>query len=104
MCSSLRGLLSDTGAVSWAGRSCLAVLSQHVKGCRYGVLDAVLAASLPSPANLVGTCSSDSLQKVEKSELPAGSCNNCCQEHPSRGKIDGFCLFVVFISVGRGKQ
>jgi len=31
---------------------------------------------------------------VVKSELPAGSFNNHCQEHPGGGKIDGFCLFL----------
>lgn len=57
-------------------------------------LHTVLAASSPTPAKLTGTCGCDSLQTAVKSELPAGSCNNCCQEHPSRGKRDGFCLFV----------
>lgn len=104
MCSSLHGLLFDIGDVSWAVRSCLAVLSQCVKGCTYGVLYTSLAASFPIPANLIGTCGCDSLQKAVKSELPAGSYNNCCREHPSRGKIDGFCLVCIFISVGRGKQ
>lgn len=54
----------------------------------------VLAASFLTPANLTGTCGCDSLQTAVKSELPAGSCNNCCQEHPSRGKRYVFCLFV----------
>lgn len=57
-------------------------------------LHTVLAASSLTPAHLTGTCGCDSLQTAVKSELPAGSCNNCCQEHPSRGKRDGFCLFV----------
>lgn len=54
----------------------------------------VLAASFLTPANLTGTCGCDSLQTAVMSELPAGSCNNCCQEHPSRGKRYVFRLFV----------
>lgn len=50
--------------------------------------------SFPTPTNLIGTCGSDNLQEVVKSELPAGSFNNHCQEHPGGGKIDGFCLFI----------
>lgn len=70
------------------------MLSQRVKDCTCGVLYEILAESFPTPVNLIGTCGCDSLQKVVKSELPAGSYNNRCQEHPTRGKIDGFCLSV----------
>ena len=65
-----------------------------------------LAESFPTPANLIGTCGCDRLQKVVKSELPAGGQvdNSCCREHPSRRKIDGFCLHLYFCGEGQAAK
>lgn len=86
---STRGLLSATGMD-------LGLLPHGAQPACEGLhgLYTVLAASFLTPANLAGTCGCDSLQTAVKSELPAGSCNNCCQEHPRSRKRDGFCLFV----------
>lgn len=61
----------------------------------------LLPASSLSPANLTGTCGCDSLQIAVRSELPAGSCNNCCQEHPNRGEMDSVCLYLYFCGEGQ---
>lgn len=93
-------LLSDTGLG-------LGLLSHGAQPACEGLhgLYTLLAASFLTPANLPGTCGCDSLQTAVKSELPAGSCNNCCQEHPRRGRRDGFCLFVsLFLWGGAGSE